>query len=533
MTMKKNKWAIVTILAFAQFVMVLDSTVMNVSITTVVNDLKTSVSSMQLAITFYTLTMAALMLLGGKLGDIWGRKRTFVIGSIIYALGSLITALSVNFTMLFIGWSIVEGIGAIMVIPAIASLTAANYTGQDRIKAYAIIGGVTGGAAALGPLIGGYMTTYLSWRYVFASEVVIMFGVLLTSRIIADVKKSAVIAKVDILSFLYSATGLVLVVLGMLQSKSWGWVTPRAVPSIAGINIAPFGISIVSYFIISGSLILYAFYRRQEMLEATGGHPLFKVSLLKIPQLRSGLGVAFAQNLIIGSMFFILPIYLQMTLGYDALKTGLKILPLSAALVLFSLLGARLATAHTPKKIIRSGQVLLIGGVLILLAAVDIELKNAFFAIGMFIVGAGIGLLASQIGNVTMSAVTSKDTSEVGGVQGVAQNIGSSFGTALIGSILVTVLTTTFISQVQASSLQPQVKQYVQAQSKVGIAIVPVSQLQKYAASKGLSQNEVNEASEAYASSQITALRESLFALAVISILALALSRHIPDKIAE
>ena len=242
--MKKNKWAIVTILAFAQFVMVLDSTVMNVSITTVVNDLKTSVSSMQLAITFYTLTMAALMLLGGKLGDIWGLKRTFIVGSIIYALGSLITALSVNFTMLFIGWSIVEGIGAIMVIPAIASLTAANYSGQDRIKAYAIIGGVTGGAAALGPLIGGYMTTYLSWRYVFASEVVIMFGVLLASRIIADVKRPARAAKVDIPSFLLSAAGLIMVVYGMLQSKVWGWVSPRDIPQIAGISIAPLGKSL-------------------------------------------------------------------------------------------------------------------------------------------------------------------------------------------------------------------------------------------------------------------------------------------------
>jgi MFS family permease len=529
--MKKNKWAIVTILAFAQFVMVLDSTVMNVSITTVVNDLKTSVSSMQLAITFYTLTMAALMLLGGKLGDIWGRKKTFVIGSIIYALGSLITALSVNFTMLFIGWSIVEGIGAIMVIPAIASLTAANYSGQDRIKAYAIIGGVTGGAAALGPLIGGYMTTYLSWRYVFASEVVIMFGVLLTSRVIADVKKSAKTTKVDIPSFLLSATGLVMVVFGMLQSKVWGWVKPRSTPEIFGVNVAPFGISIVSYLILAGGLILYLFYRRQQKLEAHGGHPLFKVSLLKIPQLRSGLGVAFAQNLIIGSMFFILPIYLQMTLGYDALKTGLKILPLSVALVLFSILGARLANAHTPKKIIRSGQVLLIAGVLTLLAAVDIELKNGFFAVGMFIVGSGIGLLASQIGNVTMSAVSSKDTSEVGGAQGVFQNIGSSFGTALIGSVLVTVLTTSFITQVQASSLQPQVKQYVQSQSKVGVAIVPVSELQQYATSKGLSPTQVNEATNAYANSQIIALRESLFALAVISILALALSRHIPDEI--
>lgn len=529
--MKTNKWTIVIILAFAQFVMVLDSTVMNVSITTVVRDLNTSVSSMQLAITFYTLTMAALMLLGGKLGDIWGRKRTFMIGSVIYACGSLITALSVNFTMLFIGWSVVEGIGAIMVLPAIASLTAANYKGKDRIKAYAIIGGVTGAAAALGPLIGGYMTTYLSWRYVFASEVVIMLGVLLTSRIIADVKKPALVTRIDIPSFLLSAGGLVMVVFGMLQSKVWGWVSPRTVPQIAGVNVEPFGISIVSYLILFGLMVLYLFYRRQQKLEASGGNPLLKVSLLKIKQLRSGIGVLFAQYFVIGSIFFILPVYLQMTLGYDALETGLKMLPMSIGLVIFSMVGARMANAHSPKRIIRIGQILLIVGVVTLLGSIDVTLQNIFFAVGMLIGGAAIGLLASQVGNVTMSSVGSQDSSEVGGVQGVFQNLGSSFGTALIGSVMVAVLTTTFISQVQSSSLQPQIKQYVQSQSTVGVAIVPVSELQNYATKQGLSPAEVNEATNAYANSQVTALRESLFALAVVSILALLLSRNIPNKI--
>ena len=322
-----------------------------------------------------------------------------------------------------------------------------------------------------------------------------------------------------------------MVVFGMLQSKVWGWVSPRTVPQIAGVNIVPFGISIVSYLILFGLMVLYIFYRRQQKLEASGGYPLFKVSLLKIKQLRSGIGVLFAQYFVIGSIFFILPVYLQMTLGYDALDTGLKMLPMSIGLVIFSMVGARLANAHSPKRIIRIGQILLIVGVVTLLGSIDVTLKNIFFAVGMFIGGAAIGLLASQVGNVTMSSVDSQDTSEVGGVQGVFQNLGSSFGTALIGSVMVAVLTTTFISQVQSSSLQPQIKQYVQSQSTVGVAIVPVSELQTYATKQGLSPAEVTEATNDYAYSQVTALRQSLFALAVVSILALLLSRNIPNKI--
>ncbi|HEY9424218.1 MAG TPA: MFS transporter, partial [Microterricola sp.] len=150
-----KKWSVVLILGAAQFVMVLDGTVMNVSISQVVADLDTTVAAMQAAITFYTLTMASLMLLGAKLGDVWGRRRAFVIGSIVYAIGSLTTAFSPNVGVLFLGWSIIEGLGAVLVIPAIAALIADNYTGRDRITAYATIGAVTGAAVAAGPLIGG------------------------------------------------------------------------------------------------------------------------------------------------------------------------------------------------------------------------------------------------------------------------------------------------------------------------------------------------------------------------------------------
>lgn len=233
-----KKWTAVIILGIAQFVMVLDSTVMNVSISTVVKDLDTSVSAMQSAITFYTLTMAAVMLLGAKLGDVWGRRRAFVIGTLIYALGSLITSLSPNIVVLFLGWSVIEGLGAVLVIPAIAALVASNYEGKDRVSAFAMIGAISGAAVAAGPLIGGFLTTYLSWRYVFSGETVIMLLLLFVVRRVADTSVPQKV-RIDVSSVLLSAAGLVLVVFGMLQSKTWGWVRPLHSPQIGNTPIAP------------------------------------------------------------------------------------------------------------------------------------------------------------------------------------------------------------------------------------------------------------------------------------------------------
>lgn len=311
-----KKWFVVLVLGAAQFVMVLDSTVMNVSISTVVKDLDSTVTAMQSAITFYTLTMAATMLLGAKLGDIWGRKRALIIGSIVYALGSLITALSPNMAVLFLGWSVIEGLGAVLVIPAVAALIADNYTGKDRITAFATIGAVSGAAVAAGPLIGGFVTTYLSWRYVFAAEVVIMFFVVLFARRIAETSPRKAV-RIDALSVLLSAAGLVAIVFGMLQTKTWGWIIPQNSPEIAGVAVEPLGISLSAWLMVGGAALLVLFFSRQRHLVTSGREPLLHVELLNLRQLRSGLSVLGAQYAVTAGLFFMVPVYLQMTLGLD------------------------------------------------------------------------------------------------------------------------------------------------------------------------------------------------------------------------
>ncbi|WP_157006584.1 MFS transporter [Agromyces laixinhei] len=525
-----KKWSVVVILGAAQFVMVLDGTVMNVSISTVVDDLDTTVTAMQAAITFYTLTMAALMLFGAKLGDVWGRRRAFVIGSCIYALGSLLTALSPNVQTLFIGWSVIEGVGAVLVIPAVAALIADNYEGTDRITAFAVIGAVSGAAVAAGPLIGGFLTTYASWRYVFVGEVVIMIIVVLFTRVIAD-RTARQTSHIDVWSVLLSAVGLVFVVFGMLQSKTWGWITPTQSPEIGGVPIAPLGISLCAWLIVAGGGLIALFVRRQRRLAATGRQPLVDIGLFGITRLRSGLAVLGAQYAITAGLFFMVPVYLQMTLGLDALETGLKIFPLSISLILFSIVGTRLSRLWSPRRIVRVGQVALVLSSIMLLASVDLELANLAFGLGMFVAGAALGLLASQLGNVNMSSVGEAQTSEVGGLQGVFQNLGSSLGTALIGSVLIGALASSFAVGVSSSELSAETKALVSEQTESGLAVIPAADVDDIAAEVGLDKTESAELTRIYTDSQISSLHTAFFALIVIAFFALFFSRGIPNEV--
>ncbi len=524
-----KKWMVIVILAISQFVMILDSTVMNVSITTVAKDLGTTISGMQAAITFYALTMAALMLTGGKLGDKWGRHNAFRIGSIVYGIGSLITALSPSLMVLLFGWSLVEGLGAVLVIPAIAALAAINYSGKARVIAFSILGAVTGLAAAVGPIIGGFFTTYLSWRYVFAAETVIMIGVLLVANKISDVKTTKKIV-LDLPSSIMSALGMSLLVFGVLQSKTWGWISPLNSPTINGNEIAPLGISLVAYLILAGILVLWMFLSRQKRLEAENKNPLLKVSMLSIPALRSGLATFLSQYFTIAALFFVVPVYLQTILGYDALQTGVKLIPLSIGLVLFSVIGSKMSGLRSAKRIARWGQVFMAFGVLLVLGSIEPELRGTLFWLGMFVVGAGFGLLASQLGNVNMSSVSKEDTAEVGGLQGTFQNLGTSFGTAVVGSIFMLALTSGFGASVQASpDLTDNAKQAISSQASNGVGIVSESQAQQYVISQGGSSETAQTVGNIYQESQIKALKQGLFVVFAVTLLALFMSRNLPN----
>lgn len=520
---KKAGWAVIAMLAAAQFIMVLDTTVMNVSITQVAADLNTTVVGLQTAITMYTLVMAAFMLLGGKLGDRWGARRAYMVGLLIYGAGSLTTALSPNLGVLLIGWSFIEGFGAVLVIPAIAALTAATYSGQQRALAYGILGGVSGASAALGPLIGGWVTSNYTWRLVFAGETVVVLALMLFLRKIPATSGRE--GKLDLVGVILSAAGLGLAVFGILRSSQWGWVAPSA-----SAPFTPLGLSPVFWFITIGLVLLGFFARHERALLTAKKEPMLDVRLLEIPPMRAGLTTYLCQQFIIMGIFFVLPLYLQTVLGYDALQTGIALLPLSLSLLVFALAGARLAGRYSPQRIALAGLLFMLIGIILLIAFTSPDLRSAGFALALAMVGAGNGLLVSQLGNVIMSSVTPERGSEAGGLQGTAMNLGASLGVALVGSILIASLVGSFQKQVLTDPALAALAPQLTAQAEQSANFVSVEQVAAAAEAAGLSPEEVEAVTENYADAQIIALKVAFAAVALFALLALWYVQSLPKR---
>lgn len=526
----KNKTTIL-ILGMAQFIMVLDTTVMNVSISEVVTDLDTTVSSVQLAITAYALVMGSGMLIGAKLGDKWGRRKVFRIGLVVYGAGSLITAISPSVATLLFGWSLVEGLGGIMVVPAIASLAAATYEGRDRALAYGILGGIAGAGAAAGPLIGGWVTTELSWRYVFAAETVVVLGILAVSyRIIASPATDR--RKIDLGGSILSVTGLGLIVLGILKGGEWGFLMPTGALTIGGTEITPFGFSVVPFMAGIGVAFLCFFVMWEERMKRLGRPMLLDPELLKIPQLKSGLTMMVSQNLIIAGTFFVLPLYLQLVLGDDAFETGLKLLPISITMMVAALLGPRLSERFSPRLVVQVGLGILAIAILGVMSTISPDLNGAAFGISLAFFGVGTGLVMSQLGNVVMSSVPTSRSSEVGGVQGAALNLGSSLGTALVGGVLLAGLVTGFQDNVSANpDVTPAVRQQAMDRTEGGIPMVSIPDLEEATTGLGLPPDQVAEVSDAYGDAQIDALKKALFFTAVFSLAGIWFARKLPTRL--
>ena len=528
---EKRSWLPLMILGAAQFVMVLDSSVMNVSISQIVADLHTTIQGVQGAITAYTLVMAAFMLVGAKLGDMYGRDRIFAIGLAVYALGSLTTALSPNLTVLLFGWSFVEGIGAVMVIPAIAALIAANYDGKQRALAYGVIGGVAGAAIAAGPLIGGWVTTEFSWRYVFVGEVVIVIAILLFRRRMVPAPRAEHRPKLDVVGATFSAIGLGLVVFAILKSSTWGWIRPKSPPSIGGHELSPFGLSIVPFLIVIGLGFLMLFAWWEERRERRGQDALLHRALLKIEPLRAGLSTLATMQLVLLGTFFVLPVYLQVVLGLDAFETGKRLFPMSISMLIAALAGPRMAARQSPRRVCRVGLVAMVVAALLLMGTIDVTLHGAGFAVSLVVFGIGAGLLMSQLGNVIMSSAPPEESNEAGGLQGTFQNLGASLGTALIGAILLTSLTASFVTRIEENPALPaDVRTSITQEAAKGIDIVTVEQVEKGAADAGLPPAQAAAVAADYGDAQIDGLKIALLGVAILAFLGLWFTRRLPAK---
>ena len=429
------------LLAMAMFVLVVDTSLMNVSIAAVVRDLDTTVSGVQSAIALEALVSAAFILIGSKVGDLIGRKRAYVLGLLGYAVGALAMTLAQGLTAIVVFWAVVGGIGASLLLPSMQSLIHGNFEGAAQKKAYALVGAAAAIAAAVGPLLGGFITTYLSWRIGFLLEVVIIAIVLLNIGLVRDAPYTGP-RGVDPIGAVLSVLGMGGIVLGILVWQEGG----EAVGALLAIGA-----------IAMAGLVFWLGRRKRQ-----GKPTLLDPELFKSKHFRLGVSQQMLQQIALGGTMIALPIYLQMVLEYNAMLAGLSIAPLSLTMFGMALLAARRAGKRRPSSIIRLGFALYTVGMVLLIPIVPRADSGWYLLIPLVIAGSGLGLLVSQLNNYTLAPISEERVSEAAGVNSAGGSFGLSFGLAFAGAIMLASLSITFTNMAEASSvLEPAEQQRV------------------------------------------------------------------------
>ncbi len=425
-------------LALAQFIASYAASNMNVAISSIAGDLGTTVTGMQTTITLFTLTMAALMIPGSKLTDIWGRKRCFVAGLIIYGIGALLALLAPGLGLMIFGYSLLEGIGSALLIPPVYILVTVAFADMtSRARYFGVVSGAGGLGAAAGPLIGGLVTSAISWRASFGLQVLVVAWIIVLARRIAEPPRTGPAPRFDLAGAVLSAAGLFFVVLGILQSSRYGWFASREDFTIGGtVVISKGGVSPVWLFVAAGTVVLAGFIWHIRSDERHGREPLLRLALLRDRTANLGLGTQLVQWLTLQGTFFVVSVYLQEVRKYNAVQTGLMLIPAIAGILITSVAAGRLARRWTQGWLILAGFAATCAGTGLLLALAG-NPGLLSFAPGLLLIGAGLGVMLTSSVNVVQSSFPDADQGDISGLSRSVSNLGSSLGTALAGSILV------------------------------------------------------------------------------------------------
>jgi MFS family permease len=429
-------------LAMCQFIASYACTNMNVAISSIASDLHTDPLGVQTAITLFTLTMAALMIPGSKLSDLWGRKFCFILGLLIYGSGALIAALAPGLGVLVLGYSLLEGIGSALMIPPIYIIITLLFTDlPSRAKSFGIVSAAAGVGAATGPLIGGLITSAISWRASFIAQVLVIATILYIAHRITAPGLSGPKPQFDLEGAILNAAGLLLVVVGVLQSGTYGWGRSREDFSIGGtVIIHKGGLSPVWLSLAAGALVLAWFLIHIRARERSGKDPLLSLRLFRNRTSNLGLVTQNVQWLVMQGSFFVISLFLQEMRGFSAIETGLTLTASTVGLLLASALAGRMARRRPQRTLIWSGFVMTIGGLGLLLLFGRADSNILTFLPDLFLMGVGIGIMLTASVNVVQSSFPEKDQGEISGLSRSVSNLGSSLGTAIAGSVLVSAL---------------------------------------------------------------------------------------------
>jgi EmrB/QacA subfamily drug resistance transporter len=502
----KSKWAVVIIACMAIFIIVLDSSAMNVAIGTLVEELHTSLSFIQAIIALYALVMASFMLLGSKIQDILGRKRTFLLGVMIYGCGTLVATCSLNAWMLLVGWALLEGMGAALMLPATTTLVSAEYTGKDRVVAFGIWGGIAATGAAVGPIVGGLFTTYMTWRLVFGSEILFVIAILLLRSRLSESHPSLGWKDLDKTGAVLSVVSLLLFVFGVLMLRS-----PDMWP-------------VVPLLTIPGMALFVAFLYLQRRKSRKGQEPLFDTSLLGNRAFNVGNLTSVVQQLALAGILFVIPVYLQQVTKTSAFMTGIALLPLSLSIFVFSLIGGKfLAVLRNAKYVVAIGFAMSALGLFLMRNEFSMNMSIADLIPGSLVLGFGIGLLLSQLTNATMSAASSDQEAGASGFLNTSKNLGYALGTALIGVLLIIGVFNGLVTSISRSDQSANM-----TQEQVKTSLVDYIQTMQESPPPGIALDKVPEAKVLVDSALSSAMKMSFNVLAAIMLLGMALSFFMP-----
>jgi len=525
-----KKWSVLITLSMAMFIIVIDTTIMNVSISALIEDLDTTVSGIQGAISIYALVMASFILIGGKLGDILGKKRTFLIGTILFGIGTFTASISQGLGTLLIGWSVIEGLGSALMLPNIQTLLRDEYQGKDLAFAYSIVSAIGAVGAAVGPIVGGYLTTFHTWRWAFLLEVLVVVSVLVLSRSIkADLPMEGK-PKFDFAGSFLSVLSLFSIVLGILLGQVYGFWLAKQPFVIGPFEIAPFGLSITPVLIGLGILLLMLLFRWEKRQEETSGDGLFKPSLFSIPGLFPGFFVRSLQMGLTAAFLFTFPLLLQLTFEFTAIQTGFALLPLSAAVLLAAIVGARLTARFIAKRIIQAGFLLIILGLGIVAATVKPDVQPSDLSYGV-VFGAGIGLVTSQILNLIYSSVDENETPETAGITGTFEQLGNAIGVALVGTIMIgTLMGGLTVSVEESTAIPQQYKPELNAAVQDGVQLVSDTQIQNWLQTTDADAELKAEIMDIYAADRTQAFKVGIAFLIFLALVGLVSTVGLSDR---
>jgi EmrB/QacA subfamily drug resistance transporter len=510
-------WGPLIVLCIAFFILVFDTTAMSVAINALVVDLDTDISTVQAIMAIYTLVMASTMLMGAKLGDMYGRKKVFLIGVAVYGVGTATAALSPNAAVLLTGWSLIEGCAAAAMMPATMALLASSYPDtKNRATAFAIYGGIGAAGAAVGPMLGGFIISALSWRWVFAGELILVVVILIFSRMLKEVEIDASKRpSMDIIGVLISALSFVLIILAFLNAGS--------------------GLSIVPVMLVLGIILFVCFKLWTERRKRQNKTPLLDFEIFKSKTFSFGNVAQMTFNLALMGTLFILPVYMQQVLHYTAVQTGIYLIPYSFSILFISFVTGPVSQKYNNKYLLLFGIIIAAIGVFVLqnLFSGPEIVTGSDLAIGLVIYGVGIGFVLALLGNMLMSAVSDEQQNEGSGMINTVRNLGSSMGTAIIGTVLVAFMLSGIATGIMSSDVIP--------------VNMPkdelVAELQDYAekmeaehATIDLSQypeERVNEFKRIVYSATQTAMKLSFLVIFIILVITLVFALFIPKSVVE